>query len=45
MSEFRKPKELHFDLESYLGLASQAEDADEIREQVLSLKRRLTQFH
>lgn len=33
------------DLEAYLRLASQAEDTDEIREQVISLKKRLTQIH
>ncbi len=33
------------DLETYLRLASDANDADEIREQVSSLKKRVTQLH
>jgi len=33
------------DLQSYLNLASYAEDAEEIREQVVSLKRRAAQIH
>lgn len=33
------------DLETYLRLAPAADDADEIREQVASLKKRRTQIH
>jgi regulator of sirC expression with transglutaminase-like and TPR domain len=33
------------DLETYLRLASDAKDVDEIREQVSSLKKRVTQLH
>lgn len=33
------------DLEAYLGMAENAEDADEIRSQIVSLKRRQTRLH